>query len=178
MHFKLADNACLTSAPTLRTIALIPSGWICIIQKSFNGELSKTATLNQYNSKFFLVATIYHFNPKCSVGYFSQILMVADGLAMSGGFVLIPASPVWYSPQHLSVLALFCNSNKDRIIFSNKTVFPRWLQQGKSEGLDSYDRPSNLTRIEFKFFSPSDLEFRWMTPPPPPPPPKKKKINK
>ena len=44
----------------------------------------------------------------------------------------------------------------------------RWWehsQQGKSEGFDSCDRPSNLTQIGFNrpFFSPCDLEIWWMT---------------
>ena len=38
-------------------------------------------------------------------------------------------------------------------------------QQGKSEGFDSCDRPSNLTQIGFKssIFQPSDLEILLMT---------------
>ena len=37
-------------------------------------------------------------------------------------------------------------------------------EQGKSEGFDSCDRPSNLTQIGFKLsiFSPCDLEIWWM----------------
>ena len=40
------------------------------------------------------------------------------------------------------------------------------MQQGKSEGFDSCDRPSNLTQIGFKssIFRPCDLEIWWMTP--------------
>ena len=40
------------------------------------------------------------------------------------------------------------------------------LKQGKSEGFDSCDRPSNLTQIGFKssIFRPCDLEIWWMTP--------------
>ena len=39
-------------------------------------------------------------------------------------------------------------------------------KQGKSEGFDSCDRPSNLTQIGFKtsIFRPCDLEIWWMTP--------------
>ena len=39
-------------------------------------------------------------------------------------------------------------------------------KQGKSEGFDSCDRPSNLTQIGFKLwiFRPCDLEIWWMTP--------------
>ena len=58
---------------------------------------------------------------------------------------------------------------------SNATIFLAvwpWiltddLEQGKSEGFDSCDRPSNLTQIGFKsssFFSLCDLEIWWMTP--------------
>ena len=57
---------------------------------------------------------------------------------------------------------------------SNSTIFRAvWpcnlmydLEQGKSEGFDSCDRPSNLTLIGFKssIFSPCDLEIWWMTP--------------
>ena len=38
-------------------------------------------------------------------------------------------------------------------------------KQGKSEGFDSCDRPSNPTQTGFKssFFSPCDLEIWWMT---------------
>ena len=38
-------------------------------------------------------------------------------------------------------------------------------KQGKSEGFDSCDRPSNLTQIGFKssIFRPCDLEIWWMT---------------
>ena len=38
--------------------------------------------------------------------------------------------------------------------------------QGKSEGFDSCDRPSNLTQIGFKLsiFRSCDLEISWMTP--------------
>ena len=38
-------------------------------------------------------------------------------------------------------------------------------QQGKSEGFDSCDRPSNLTQIGLKWsiFRPCDLEIWWMT---------------
>ena len=50
------------------------------------------------------------------------------------------------------------------------TVWP-WnltddLDQGKSDGFDSCDRPSNLTQIGFKLsiFRPCDLEIWWMTP--------------
>ena len=40
------------------------------------------------------------------------------------------------------------------------------VQQGKSEGFDSCDRPSNLTQIGFKssIFHPCDIEIWWMTP--------------
>ena len=40
------------------------------------------------------------------------------------------------------------------------------LEQGKSEGFDSCDRPSNLTQIGFKspIFHPRDIEIWWMTP--------------
>ena len=39
------------------------------------------------------------------------------------------------------------------------------LEQGKSEGFDSCDRPSNLTQIGLKWsiFRPCDLEIWWMT---------------
>ena len=39
------------------------------------------------------------------------------------------------------------------------------IQQGKCEGFDSCDRPSNPTQIGFKssIFSPCDLEIWWMT---------------
>ena len=39
-------------------------------------------------------------------------------------------------------------------------------KQGKSEGFDSCDRPSNLTQIGLKssIFQPCDLEIWWMTP--------------
>ena len=39
-------------------------------------------------------------------------------------------------------------------------------KQGKSEGFDSCDRPSNLTQIGFQssIFSSCDLEIWWMTP--------------
>ena len=39
------------------------------------------------------------------------------------------------------------------------------IKQGKSEGFDSCDRPSNLTQIGFnrQFFKPCDLEIWWMT---------------
>ena len=57
---------------------------------------------------------------------------------------------------------------------SNSTLFrAMWpwnltddLQQGKSEGFDSCDRPCNLTQIGFKssFFCPCDLEIWCMTP--------------
>ena len=45
----------------------------------------------------------------------------------------------------------------------------RWeehCQQGKSEGFDSCDRPSNLTQIGFKswIFHPCNFEIWWMTP--------------
>ena len=42
---------------------------------------------------------------------------------------------------------------------------PYVQSQGKSEGFDSCERPSNLTQIGFKssFFGPCDLEIRWMT---------------
>ena len=45
----------------------------------------------------------------------------------------------------------------------------RWQEQseqGKSEGFDSCDLPSNLTQIGFKssVFRPCDLEIWWMTP--------------
>ena len=42
-----------------------------------------------------------------------------------------------------------------------------WIfKQGKSEGFESCDRPSNLTQIGFKWsiFRPCDLEIWWMTP--------------
>ena len=60
--------------------------------------------------------------------------------------------------QFGSKLAIFC---------------PMWpwnlmddLEQGKSEGFDSWDRPSNLTQIGLKssIFRPCDLEIWWMTP--------------
>ena len=40
------------------------------------------------------------------------------------------------------------------------------LEQGKSEGFDSCDRPSNLTEIGLKssIFCPCDFEIGWMTP--------------
>ena len=40
------------------------------------------------------------------------------------------------------------------------------FQQGKSEGFDSCDQPSNLTQIGLKssIFHPCDLEIWWMTP--------------
>ena len=40
-----------------------------------------------------------------------------------------------------------------------------WFKQGKSEGFDSCDRPSNLTQIGLKWsiFRPCDLEIWWMT---------------
>ena len=40
------------------------------------------------------------------------------------------------------------------------------LEQGKSEGFDSCDLPSNLTQIGFKLsiFQPCDLQIWWMTP--------------
>ena len=40
------------------------------------------------------------------------------------------------------------------------------LQQSKSEGFDSCDRPSNLTQIGLQgsIFRPCDLEIWWMTP--------------
>ena len=40
------------------------------------------------------------------------------------------------------------------------------IKQGKSEGFDSCDRPSNLTQksdLNHRFFSPCDLEIWWMT---------------
>ena len=41
-----------------------------------------------------------------------------------------------------------------------------WNKQGKSEGFESCDRPSNLTEIGLKssIFCPCDLEIWWMTP--------------
>ena len=44
-------------------------------------------------------------------------------------------------------------------------LFPK-IKQGKSEGFDSCDRPSNLTQIGFKssIFRLCDLEIWWMTP--------------
>ena len=36
-------------------------------------------------------------------------------------------------------------------------------KQGKSEGFDSCNRPSDLTKFGFKFFSPCDPEIWWMT---------------
>ena len=39
------------------------------------------------------------------------------------------------------------------------------LQQGKSEGFDSCDRPSNLLKLDSnRFFSPCEPEIWWMTP--------------
>ena len=40
------------------------------------------------------------------------------------------------------------------------------LEQGKSEGFDSCDRPSNLTQIgsNWSIFHPCDLKIWWMTP--------------
>ena len=40
------------------------------------------------------------------------------------------------------------------------------IEQGKSEGFDSCNRPSNLTQIGLKWsiFRPCDLEIWWMTP--------------
>ena len=55
----------------------------------------------------------------------------------------------------------------------NWFFYPVWLwnltddlDQGKSDGFDSCDRPSNLTQIGFKLsiFRPCDLEIWWMTP--------------
>ena len=57
--------------------------------------------------------------------------------------------------------------SKSTIFFSRVTLqFDVWLEQGKSEGFDSCDRPSNLTQIGFKspIFRPCDLEIWWITP--------------
>ena len=55
------------------------------------------------------------------------------------------------------------------VITPENFMMTRWLEhceQGKSEGFDSCDRPSNLTQIGFKssIFRPCDLEIWWMTP--------------
>ena len=54
------------------------------------------------------------------------------------------------------------------VITPENFMMIRWWehsQQGKSEGFDSCDRPSNLTQIGFKssIFHPCDFEIWWMT---------------
>ena len=54
------------------------------------------------------------------------------------------------------------------VIIPENCMMIRWWehsQQGKSEGFDSCDRPSNLTQIGYKslIVCPCDLEIWWMT---------------
>ena len=54
---------------------------------------------------------------------------------------------------------------QDFLIKSGATQSLDLVKQGKSEGFDSCDRPSNLTQIGFKLsiFRPCDLGIWWMT---------------
>ena len=71
--------------------------------------------------------------------------------------VLFPSSNL-----HLSILALAC---MQLYTFCCATQKSRKKTQGKFEGFDSRDRPSNLTHFGFKssIFRPCDLEIWWMT---------------
>ena len=83
---------------------------------------------------------------------------------------------VWSFVQHFIAIGEFKLELQSRNaqFGSNLTIFRAvwpWnladdLEQGKSEGYDSCDRPSNLTQIGFKspIFRPCDLEIWWMTP--------------
>ena len=55
-----------------------------------------------------------------------------------------------------------------QICFLNFWIIYQWIthkKQGKSEGFDSCNQPSNLTQMGFngRFFNPCDLEICWMT---------------
>ena len=67
---------------------------------------------------------------------------------------------------HADVWSLTCNKihvQLETLFFNIQQLFG---EQGKSEGFDSCDRPSNLTQIGFKssIFHPCDIEIWWMTP--------------
>ena len=70
-----------------------------------------------------------------------------------------------FSSTSLNTLRLRQNGHQfpDNIF---KCIFLNEIKQGKSEGFDSCDRPSNLTQIGLKslIFRPCDLEILWMTP--------------
>ena len=68
-----------------------------------------------------------------------------------------------YSIDNINLLAL--KTSKYYILCPLRIYHKSMKKQGKSEGFDSCDRPSNLTQIGFnhRFFNPCDLEIWWMT---------------
>ena len=75
--------------------------------------------------------------------------------------------------KSISEFKLELQSGNTQLGSISTTFCPMWpwnltadLEQGKTEGFDSCDRPSNLTQIGFKLsmFRPCDLEIWWMTP--------------